>query len=147
MNHETKALSFFSSGHNCAQSVFASFVPAYGIEETLALQLSVGLGAGMGRLQKTCGALTGAMLALGLILKNRSATPVPTPVIYLHVQELAKNFAARIGSTECRDILQLDLTTEEGQHLFKERNYLNTRCANCVTTAVQLLNAYTEQQL
>lgn len=55
LNHE--------SGFNCAQSVLAVFAEDYGMPLKLALKLASPFGGGM-RMAATCGALTGALMAL-----------------------------------------------------------------------------------
>ena len=60
MGHKAeKAINYFKAGYNCAQSVVAAFKDDMGFDENLALEISVGFGGGMGRLQEKCGAVTG----------------------------------------------------------------------------------------
>ena len=61
-----QATAKFTSGYNCAQSVLWAFRDEVGLEEDVALKLATGLGAGMGRKQEVCGAVTGGILVLGL---------------------------------------------------------------------------------
>ena len=56
----------FLSGYNCAQSVLWAFAPRLNFDAEAALKIACGLGAGMGRRQEVCGAVTGGILALGL---------------------------------------------------------------------------------
>jgi C_GCAxxG_C_C family probable redox protein len=56
----------FLSGYNCAQAVLDAFRDETGLDEDLALKIATGLGAGMGRKQEVCGAVTGGILVLGL---------------------------------------------------------------------------------
>jgi C_GCAxxG_C_C family probable redox protein len=49
----------FLSGYNCAQAVLDAFRDEAGLDEDLALKIATGLGAGMGRKQEVCGAVTG----------------------------------------------------------------------------------------
>ena len=60
------ALTTFANSYNCSQSVFSVFAPDFGISKDLSLRLAGPLGAGIARRQETCGAVTGALLALGL---------------------------------------------------------------------------------
>ena len=55
----------FSKGLNCAQSVLASQSDITGIPVADSLKISTGFGAGMAMMQKTCGAVTGAYMAIG----------------------------------------------------------------------------------
>ena len=57
------ALKKFLSGYNCAQAVLFSFCDDLGFEQNTALKLACGFGAGMGRKQAVCGAISGGILA------------------------------------------------------------------------------------
>ena len=59
------AVETFAKGFNCAQAVFSTYAPILGISEREALQVATGFGAGMGRLQEVCGAITGAFMLIG----------------------------------------------------------------------------------
>lgn len=61
-----KAIAYFNSGLNCAQSVFTAYAEEFNIDPELAISISCGFGGGMGRLQETCGAVTGAFMVLGM---------------------------------------------------------------------------------
>jgi len=63
---EKEALDYFRNGFNCAQAVFTPFAKENGISESLALKIACGFGAGMGRLQATCWAVTGAYMAISV---------------------------------------------------------------------------------
>ena len=60
------AADLFSSGYNCAQAVFAAVAPELGLDRVAALRVATGFGGGMGRLQRSCGAVTGSVMLLGL---------------------------------------------------------------------------------
>jgi C_GCAxxG_C_C family probable redox protein len=131
----------FLSGYNCAQAVLNAFREKAGLDEDLALKIATGLGAGMGRKQEVCGAVTGGILVLGLrhgrgSTDNHSATEQT----YLRTRELMDRFAEKHGSCLCRELLQgYDLTTEEGRRRAKADDLLNTVCRPCVQTIVEIL--------
>lgn len=54
-----KAIESFRSGLNCAQAVVTAYADELNFDNNLALSVSCGFGGGMGRLQETCGAVTG----------------------------------------------------------------------------------------
>jgi hypothetical protein len=57
MENPEKALSYFIQGYNCSQAVFSTMARHCGIDEDLALKVASGFGGGIGRMQKTCGAI------------------------------------------------------------------------------------------
>ena len=135
-----KAEELFLQGYNCAQAVGYACAGNCGVPPELVVKLATGFGAGMGRAQETCGAVGGAILALGLrggrALGDDKARTEET---YGKVQALLRDFAALHGSCNCRELLGgLDLRTEEGRREFKERGYLTKRCAEYVKTAAVL---------
>jgi C_GCAxxG_C_C family probable redox protein len=131
----------FLSGYNCAQAVLDAFRDETGLDEDLALKIATGLGAGMGRKQEVCGALTGGILVLGLrhgrgSTDDRSATEQT----YLRTRGLMDRFAAKHGSCLCRQLLQgYNLATEEGLRRAKADDIINKVCRPCVQTVVQIL--------
>ena len=59
------ALQKFESGYNCAQSVLLAYCDDVNIDKSTALKISCGFGAGMGRKQEVCGAVTGGIIIIG----------------------------------------------------------------------------------
>ncbi len=140
-NTREVAANKFLSGYNCAQSVLYAFRGEAGLSEDLALKIATGLGAGMGRKQEVCGAVTGGILVLGL-RHGRSSTGDRSAAEQTHraTRELMDRFAARHGSWLCRKLLQgCDLSTEDGQRQFKANDFLNKVCRPCVETVVDIL--------
>ncbi len=142
MSDETlrKAEELFLQGYNCAQAVSCACAPDCGVPPELVVKLATGFGAGMGRTQETCGAVTGAILALGFrggrALGDDKARTEET---YRDVQSLLRDFAVLHGSCNCRELLGgLDLRTPEGQRQFSASGCLTTRCLEFVKTAAAL---------
>jgi C_GCAxxG_C_C family probable redox protein len=142
MNTRTDiATTRFLSGYNCAQSVLNSFRDETGLNEDLALKIATGLGAGMGRKQEVCGAVTGGILVLGL-RHGRGSTDdhSATEQTYLRTRELMDRFAAKHGSCLCRELLPgYNLSTQEGLRRAKADDMINKVCRSCVQTVVEIL--------
>ena len=131
----------FLSGYNCAQAVLDAFRDETGLDQDLALKIATGLGAGMGRKQEVCGAVTGGILVLGL-RHGRGTTDdhSATERTYLRTRELMDRFAAKHGSCLCRQLLQgYDLATQEGLQRAKADDIINKVCRPCVQTVVEIL--------
>lgn len=131
MKKSEKALELFNNGSNCSQSVFAVFAKDHGVDHEMAMKIACGLGAGMGKLQNTCGAVTGAYLALGLY-HDKATT-------YEKVREFDKKFCDKNEHTICSSLLNCDLNTIEGQDYFKSNNLRAEICNKCVKSAVELV--------
>ncbi len=111
------------------------------MDEDTALKVACGLGAGMGRKQEVCGAVTGGILVLGLRHGRGSRDERPAmEATYAKTRELMERFADRHGSCICRVLLNgCDPSTEEGKKQFKEKDLLNVVCRPCVQTVVEIL--------
>ena len=136
-----KASAKFTSGFNCAQSALWTFAASLGLESDTALKIACGFGAGMGRREEVCGAVTGGIMALGLKFgrgeaQDRSATELT----YAKTQELMRLFEARHGSCICRRLLDgCDLTTEAGRACFKDQDLSHKTCEPCVRSVAEIL--------
>ena len=100
------AYSYFLKGYNCSQSVVAAFAPQLGLPEELALRLSSGFGAGIGRMREVCGAFCGVVSVLSLVYAD-PADPQDKSRMYALVQEAADLYRARNGGNSiiCRELL------------------------------------------
>ncbi len=129
----------FMSGFNCAQAVFSTYSEQFGINKTDALRISCGLGAGMGRKQEVCGAVSGAILLIGCKYgKIKKEDNESASITYEVVRELSDKFAAKHGSILCRELIPCNLLTQEGQKTFKENNFKELRCARFVYDAADI---------
>jgi len=144
MNTEraTNAEALFLQGYNCAQSVVHAYQPELGVDSATALKCACGFGAGMGRRQEICGAVTGGVLVLGLRQGRALGEPkAKSEETYASVRDLMTRFEQTHGSCTCRTLLSgCDLQTEDGQREFKEKNYLNERCVRYVRDVVTMLD-------
>ncbi len=59
------ALELFTHGMNCAQAVVGAFCEDYGFDKKNAMLMATGFGGGM-RTGGACGALTGALMVVGM---------------------------------------------------------------------------------
>ena len=74
------AVQYKQSGYNCCQSVIKAYEDCIPADESLLMQLGAGFAAGMGCMEATCGALTGAVMAAGV---RRAGEMVPWQNKYL----------------------------------------------------------------
>ena len=137
---EQKAIESFKSGLNCAQSVVAAFADDLHFKIDQALEMSAGFGAGMGRLQETCGAVTGAFMVLGMYNSRKySDNKEIKEASYAMIQQYNKRFTAVHATTNCRSLLNCDLRTPEGQRQFQNNNLHEEVCEKCISTSVKII--------
>jgi C_GCAxxG_C_C family probable redox protein len=141
MSSVDKAVTLFDR-FNCAQSVFAACGPCEGLSEQMCLTLAGPFGGGMGRLGETCGAVTGALLVLGIRHGQGMATD-PAQArgpLYERVAALAAAFREQHGGLTCRELTGCDLRTPEGQAEFKARDLHHALCRKLVASAAKLVD-------
>lgn len=106
-DHAAKAEALFLEGYNCAQAVFCAFEDVTGLPREAAARLSSSFGGGMGRLREVCGAVSGALMALGAARGYADPQdPEQKAAHYRLVQEFARRFQAENGSIVCRELLK-----------------------------------------
>ena len=139
------ASKYFAEGFNCAQSVFAAHAGSFGVLEEDALRIASGFGAGMGRLQEVCGAVSGACMVIGCRhgMVRRGDTDAKERT-YSLVQQFSHRFRELEGSIVCAEILGCNLNTEEGRKEFKDRDLGNKVCARCVRDASKIVEEMLE---
>ena len=140
------AVSKFSEGYNCAQSVFYSYCDALQFDKNTALKMATGFGAGMGRKEEVCGAVTGGIMVIGAKYgRGEGDDRTATELTYKKTRELMDRFEKKHGTFICRKLLHgCDLNTEEGQKHFKDNDLSNTTCKPCVRSVVEILESIME---
>ena len=141
MSRIDDSTSLWNDGRSCAQAVAEAFGPSLGLSPELARAVARGFGSGMGQGGR-CGALTGAVIVLGLAAQPEGDEGERRRAVYLRVRALTQRFEARHGSSVCRELLGgLDPSTPEGLEEGARRGLFDTVCPACVRTATELLQA------
>jgi C_GCAxxG_C_C family probable redox protein len=140
-HRENKAAEIFLKGFNCAQAVLSAFCDEFNVDRELALKLSCGLGAGMGRRQEVCGAVTGGIIVIGIKHgRGENDDRQAMEKTYLKTRDLLNRFESEHGSCICRMLLNgCDLMTDQGQADFREKDLIKTTCTPCVRSVVRIL--------
>ena len=139
MNETQKAVHLFGNGLNCSQAILTAFGEPYGVDPESAKKLGRPWGGGVGRMGQICGAVTGAIALLGYSQSDARDETDARNVISGSIQELVRQFAARNGTTVCRELLGADLSTEEGQKKIKEEMLVKKLCPKFVEDASAIL--------
>jgi C_GCAxxG_C_C family probable redox protein len=143
---EEKAIDSFRSGLNCAQAVVTAYSENLKYDNNLALTISCGFGAGMGRLQETCGAVTGSFMVLGIHnCRNVEDNAKRKEATYPMVQKFSEKFKQIHGSTDCRSLLNCEIKSEEGHRYAKEKNLFETVCEKCIKDSIKIVNQLIEE--
>lgn len=133
-----EARDVFAKGYNCSQSVICALAPHVGLSEEVALKVSAGLGGGCGRQGEICGAITGAVLALGFKYGSTTTDPAAKKETYDRVTQLIEEFKAKHGAIRCRDLIGCELSTPEGLKEASERRVHQEVCPTFVPDAAEI---------
>jgi C_GCAxxG_C_C family probable redox protein len=140
MSNADKAKAIYKEGFSCAPAVLAAFCEQFGLERDKALKIATGFGGGM-HLGQTCGAVTGAIMVIGLKYgKTKADDNKAKEKTFELVKRLADKFRARYGSIECKALLGCDITTPEGLKEARDKKLFTTICAEYVGTAAEILD-------
>jgi C_GCAxxG_C_C family probable redox protein len=120
--------------------VLSSFGEAFGLEQGLAFKVAGAFGGGMARMGETCGAVTGALMAIGLKYGMTQAKDEGArDKTYKLAQEFAARFKARHNSMVCRELLGYDLSKPEERKAAYEKGLFTTLCPKFVRDAVEIV--------
>lgn len=138
MKKSKKAVDYFRNRFNCSQSVLTVFSGDNGLSEDESLKVACAFGGGMGRQQYTCGAVTGALMAIGLKFgKGINDPEEKKQLTYSKTRMFFEEFTKLHGSTNCRELLcGLDMTDPEDQKKIMEQKLFDIKCERYVTDAV-----------
>ena len=109
MTKKEKAIELHDKRFNCCQAVACAFAEEIGVDEQILFKAGEGFGLGMGCMDGTCGALSGAIMLAGL--KNSDGntdTPATKASTYQLSKELLQKFKEKTGSTVCRELKGVD---------------------------------------
>lgn len=135
-NVRQSAETAFAAGLYCAESVVLAQAQAQGIDSALLPKAATAFCGGMARCCGPCGALTGAMIGIGLAL-GRARPEESVQAAYVATQQLIAAFEQEFGARDCHELLGCDLGTPEGQAAFRAQN-LGARCARYTGRAAEI---------
>ena len=140
MTRSEKAVYYFNNKFNCSQSVLTAFGTDLGLNEDCCLKVSCAFGGGMGRQQHVCGAVTGALMALGLkygkAINDDDSKKIHT---YSKTKELLNQFSKNHGSINCKELLNgLDMQNENDAKEIERLKFHETKCKLYVMDAVAI---------
>lgn len=139
MSKAEKAAENFINGLNCAQSVLFTYGPDSGLDREACIRIAAPFGGGMGHVQEVCGAVTGALMVIGLRHGEGTAERDRRDHVIELSREFIDAFRARFGSVLCRDLLACDISTREGLLKAREQGAFAV-CADYVRAAGGLLD-------
>jgi len=137
-----RAVDFFDEGYACAVSILLVYAEQFELREKDVVRIASCFGAGMGRLRKTCGALTGATMVIGMAFGNSDPKDMKTKLdAYEKVRELFQKFEEKYNTSDCIELLKVKCTDEQ----IKNRYHHKLICREVIETTQQLLDDILEE--
>jgi C_GCAxxG_C_C family probable redox protein len=127
----------FESGSLCAESVLVAVTEELGLTCKLIPRMATGFCSGLARTGGLCGAVGGAVIALGIVA-GRDGADEPVDPTYALVRAVLERFEDRFGATTCRELTGCDLATDGGQEQFRESGQ-HARCVEYVREATRMV--------
>lgn len=109
----SRARECFSRGYNCAESVLRGVCHAQGTDlPDACLRMATPFGGGIGRTEELCGALSGAVMAVGASL-GRTGPEGDKTRSYEAANAVFRDFVSEFGSCRCHDLNKGDFKSPE----------------------------------
>ena len=133
-----KAVEYHKRGYNCAQSVLAAFTDLIGTPERQLMDLAGGFGGGAGA-GELCGAVSGAVMVLGLLTPGDPADPVASKKRTVELsKELQKRFSGIFEAVRCQELLKKKFDPDERTPAAQALG-LKGHCDIMIVTAVEIV--------
>ena len=140
MSEAEKAKKQFEKGFSCAPAVLSAYAERLGLEEALALKIACGFGGGIGRMGRTCGAVTGAVMVIGLKHGQADANDEESRQrTHKLVKEFIDRFVTLHGSIECKELINYDLSDPAELRLAKKNKVFQNKCTGFVYDSARIL--------
>jgi C_GCAxxG_C_C family probable redox protein len=133
----------FAKGFNCSQAVFSAYAARLGIDDETALRLASPFGGGVALQGEVCGAVTGALMALGL--ERGNATLEAKDETYNLAKAFLKQFEELHGTILCRELLGYNLSNPDELQNAREKGLFTSACPVFVKDAAELVAEFLDE--
>ncbi|MDQ1354298.1 MAG: hypothetical protein QG657_4607 [Acidobacteriota bacterium] len=147
MNNKEQSVTLFKEGFCCSQAVLVPYAEQWGLDREPFLKLADAFGGGIGGMASICGAVSGAIMVIGL--KYGRTQPDDLDAKQKNrtlVKEFVKRYKDRYGTIECKELLGVDISTAEGQAIAKEKGLFESKCPKLIEDAVDILDGILAEQ-
>ena len=146
MSRVEQTISCLKEGFGCSQAILSIYGTQFGLKREAALKLAEAFAGGMGRMGGTCGAVTSALMVIGLKYgRTKAGDRESQKKTDSLVKELVDRFKSRNGSILCRELLGNDIGTPEGMCIAREKQLFATLCPRFVRDAAEILEQLLEE--
>jgi C_GCAxxG_C_C family probable redox protein len=134
------AREYLASEYNCAQSVLKAVLEEKGVFFEEAMSLSSGFGGGIAGEGRTCGAVSGAIMAIGVLNGLYSKDVVQSKERTYKISSiLIERLKEKFQTTQCYELIGVDMKDPEAKKAARERGVFSDQCSEFVATAVGIV--------
>jgi C_GCAxxG_C_C family probable redox protein len=131
------AKNYFSSGFNCAEASLLAVCKILKIKSDAVPKIATGFGGGITKFGSICGALSGTIMAMGIVEgRNDAADNTVKVKLYKKVITLIDLFKSEFKNTDCRELTGCNLLTKDGHAKFSNDKIHEEICSKFVEFAV-----------
>jgi C_GCAxxG_C_C family probable redox protein len=140
MTKSDEALVSFRNGFTCSSAVFSAFSDELGLDRETAKKIGCGFGAGVSKTGQICGAVSGAIMVIGLKYgKTRQADDAATEKTRALVRTFMLEFTKLHGSVCCTELLGYNLGKPDEYEKARDSKLFVTKCPQLVGDAAEIL--------
>jgi len=135
-----RATEHMANGLVCAESVLLATCEEFGvnIDEKVIPKIAYAFAGGIGNTGAVCGAVAGAVMAIGLI-KDRGKTMEQMMSVLGTAAKFRRRFESEMETISCRELTGLDLTEAEDIKQLMNSDIPQTVCFPAVAAAHRLV--------
>ena len=127
-----------ADGFLCSEAVLLALSESMGVESELIPRVATGFAAGVARTGNVCGALSGAIMGLGLRYGRDAPATELRMRPYWYSRSLAEAFEEAYGSVTCPGVLGLDIDDPDDYRRYIEEDMWANKCREIIKTATGL---------
>jgi C_GCAxxG_C_C family probable redox protein len=140
MTESDEAVAGFTSGITCSSAVFSAFSEELGLDDRTAKKIACGFGAGISRTGNICGAVSGAIMVIGLKYgKAEQADDGATEKTRARTRQFIREFTKKNGSVNCTELLGYNLSNRIEYEAAGKEELFRTKCPEYVRDAAAIL--------
>ncbi len=141
-----QAMTYFSTDYNCSQSVMKSILEAKGLDFDEIFHLAAGFGGGVGLQGHICGAVSGAVAAIGVINGTKfDDAKQHKEATYGSVAKFMHKFKQKNGSIICDDLTGIEMADITAHDRAIEDGTFEKVCPGYVKDAVRIVLNLTKE--
>ena len=140
MTKSDVALASFNQGITCSSAVFSAFSEELGLDDKTAKKIGCGFGAGISRTGNICGAVSGAIMVIGLKYgKAEQGDDGATEKTRALTRRFIQEFLKKNGSVNCTELLGFNLNNQDEYEAAGREKLFRTKCPELVRDAAVIL--------